>query len=133
MKAQDRLEYLLPSAFTPTYFLHSEISALKTVVADILLEIGKRESLEEKILAGLEKRVSHLKSELMNIEPSYSITRHFNRLERIIALEHDLEKAHLEKIHAQEVAAKNLLELKKLLWKYWLLLHKRKVQLYFFL
>jgi hypothetical protein len=127
MKTQDSLEYLLLlSTFTPAYFLHNEISALKAVVADILLEIEQRKSLEEILLSSLEKRISHLKSELMNIQPSYSIERHFNRLERIIALEHDIEKVHLEKIHAQTATTKDLLELKKLLWHYWLLLHKKE-------
>lgn len=134
MKTQDRLEYLLPlsPASTPEIFLGSEIATLKTVVADILLEIEKRKSLEEILLSSLEKRVSHLKSELMNLQPSYSITRHFNRLERIIALEHDLEKAQLEKIHTQEATAKDLLELKKLLWRYWLLLNKKHAIFYIF-
>ena len=123
------LENILPLLpdFSPANILHSEITSLKHIVADILKEISQRKDLEGRLLSGLEKRAMHLRSELMNIQPSYTL----NTLERIIALEHDVEWAQIEKIHTQERTAQDLLELKKLLWNHWLLLHKREAQQYF--
>ena len=130
MKGQDTsLEYILPylQKRSPAQFIQHQVTALQQIIADILFEIERRKNLEENLLSGLEKRVMHLNSGLMNIQPSYS----FNTLERKIALEHDVERIEIEKIHTQEIAAHDLIELKKLLWHYWLLLHNKEAQKYF--
>jgi len=122
------LEYILPhlQKLSPARFTQHQIAALQQVIADILFEIERRKSLEGRLLSGLEKRITHLHSELMNIPISYQP----NTLERKIAIEHDLEKVEIEKNHTQERTSHDLIELKKIIWSYWLLLHKKQSQLY---
>jgi len=129
MKTQEpSLEYILPhlQKLSPAKFTQHQITTLQQIIADVLFEIERRKSLEGRLLSGLEKRITHLHSELMNIPISY----HFNTLERKIALEHDVEKVEIEKIHTQERTSHDLIELKKMIWSYWLLLHKKQSQLY---
>ena len=123
------LEYILPyiQKLSPAEFTKHQITALQQVVADILFEIERRKGLEGHLLSGIEKRIMHLHSELMNIQPSY----HLNTLERKMGIEHDLEKIETEKTHTQERTSHDLIELKKTLWHYWLLLHEKQSQLYF--
>lgn len=122
------LEYLLPLLYdAPLGFIATEISALKKVIAVILQEVHHKENLEQKLLSSLESREMHLRSKLMNVKPSYTM----NRLEHIIALEHELGQMAIQKVKTQEQSAHDIIELRKLLWHYWLLLHKKEAQRYF--
>ena len=124
---ESSLEYILPNLqkLSLQNLLQHEKDGLQQVVGDILFEIGRRKNLESNLLTGLEKRISHLHSELMNTPSVYQL----NTLERRIALEQDVEKIEIEKIHTQEKATHDLIELKKVLWHYWLLLHKKQSQI----
>ena len=126
---ESSLEYILPhlQTLSPAQFIRHQVTTLQQIVADILFEIERRKNLEDRLLSGLEERVMHLRSELMNIQPSYN----FNPLERKIALEHDLESISIQKVHSQEKTATDIFEMKKLLWHYWLMLHQKEAQRYF--
>ena len=121
------LEYILPNLqnISLQNLLQHEIDGLQQVVGDILFEIGRRKNIESNLLEGLEKRISHLHSELMNLPSVYQL----NTLERKISLEQDVEKVEIEKIHTQEKATHDLIDLKKILWRYWLSLHKKQSQI----
>ena len=123
MTTQDTsLEYILPLYINPIKFIEKECDALQQVVGDIFFEIRRRKKLEGNLIKNLEHRVMHLNTELMNLPISYKI----NSLDRKIALEHDREFIELEKVKLQESTIKDIIELKKILWHYWLQLSKKQ-------
>lgn len=128
MPAQDpSLEYLLPlfSQFSPARLLQAEITSLKKIIADILNEIHRREYLEDRLLSALEQQVMHLHTELMREDRIYvGITQ------QTTALEQSLGAVEIQKVHTREKTAMEVLDLKKLLWHYWLLLQRKEAQLY---
>jgi len=130
MSRKENLGYLLNlfSGNTPAKFLRTEIDSLRKVVRDILLEMRERSELERTLLSGLEKRVMALNSKLGNWSKLYWI-----EIPRaVVELQENLDRVEIEKARARESSAKDLIELKKLLWHYWLLLRKKEAQLYLF-
>ena len=128
MSAQEpSLGYILPlfSQFSPAQLLQTEIAILKKVIADILKEINKREHLEDKLLSALEQQVMHLHTELIREDRLY-----IGLSQQTTALEQSLGAVEIQKIHTREKTAGDILDLKKLLWHYWLLLQRKEAQLY---
>lgn len=128
MSAQEpSLEYLLPlfSQFSPVRLIQVEIISIKKIIADILNEIHRREQLEDRLLSVLEQQIMHLHTELMREDRIYiGITQ------QTTALEQSLGAVEIQKIHTREKTATEILELKKLLWHYLLLLQRKEAQLY---
>ena len=108
-------------------FLQQEISGLQLVIEDVLKSQKERESLEEKIVKQLEGRISGLKTQIMNLPISYT----FNNLPRRTSLEQEIERIAIQKTLSQEVASRDLFEMKKLLWRYFLELNRKQSQLRF--
>ena len=128
MPAQNfSLEYLLPllSKSFPERLIQVEISSLNKVISDILFEIDQRKRLESRLMGDLESRITHLHIQIMKTDNLYAI----GPTQPAIELEHDLTRIEDKKIHTREQTMKDLLELKKLLWHYWLLLQKKQAQL----
>ena len=100
--------------------LDQEVASLKAVVKDILKDIGARSELGIHLLSELEQSVMQLHSGLMNMRQGYNI----DSMDRVIALEIELDKVELQKVHTKETTARDTLELKKVLWHYWLELQR---------
>ena len=125
MKSQEpSLEYLLPllSHNTPTRILQSEIQSIRKVIEDILQEINKRKRLGVILLSDLEDRIMHLHSDLMNVDNVYLIGTPLG----LANLKQSLEIVENQKVHSQENTSKDIIELKKLLWHYWLILKEKE-------
>jgi hypothetical protein len=121
------LDYLLPQAanYSVDSLLNSETSALRKIVAGVLSEINRRQALEEELLYSLEYRELALGSERHSLRPDLRRSD----LEQAIALDRNLIRLEELKTRSREVAAKDIIELKKSFWHYWLMLqHKEAVR-----
>jgi len=114
---------ILPE-YNPSHFLASEITALQTVVGEILKEIQDRKDLEGKLLDSLSAQQRNVNSELMNIRPGYTL-QSFDRMSR---LQSRLDAMQIQKTETQREMARDITELKKALWHYWILLERKKTQ-----
>lgn len=127
LPSSSSLDYLLPQAagYSVASLLDSETSALKKIVADILSEIEGRKALEEELLYSLEYRELALESERHSLRPDLRRSD----LEQVIALDRNLIRLEEQKARSKEAAAKDIIELKKFFWHYWLALqHKEAVR-----
>lgn len=121
-----------PSYFLSDYstdtFLRSEIVALQKVLTEISGEILKRQSLEHRMLALLEKRELDLGTTLLRLEPLH---RHRQEDQpRIASLEQLVVGVERQKVMTRQAAARDVIELKKKLWHYWLLLKGKEAKRY---
>ena len=80
--------------------------------------------MEDHLLSTLEKQVMRVHSGLMNVRSAYT-----QSLDVVIGLEHDLELLSVQKVRTQETTARDLIELKKVLWTYLRLLKEKEAQL----
>jgi hypothetical protein len=121
------LNYLLPQTadYSLTFLLDSETSSLRKIVAGVLSEINRRQALEEELLYSLEYRELALGSERHSLRPDLRQSD----LEQAIALDRNLIRLEEQKAQSREAAAKDIIELKKSFWHYWLMLqHKEAVR-----
>ena len=130
MTQPESLDYLLPLLSSGSYssIIQAEVSALRTIVKDILQDIQGRKGLEGRLLSDLEGHVMRIHSGLMNLRSTYANTS----LDAVIGLEHELGAITQQKIRSQESTARDLIELKKQLWHYFLLLKQKEAQLNLF-
>ena len=129
MISLNSLDYLLPilSKKSPARILQAEMISLKKVVASILQEINQRKNLEHNLLYELEKRIMHLHTEIFKTDIPYFI----GIPRQSISIEKSIDKVERQKIKTQEQSARDILELNKQLWHYWLLFQKKQAQQYF--
>jgi hypothetical protein len=121
------LDCLLPqnADYSVASLLDSETSALKKIVADILSEIDRRKAIEEEVLYSLEYGELTLESERHSLRPDLRKSD----LEQTIAFDQNLVKLKEQKARSKEATAKDIIELKKIFWHYWLVLqHKEAVR-----
>ena len=123
----ESLLQLFPAG-SPLQFLDREIAALADVVGDILKDIKERETLETDLLSELERSVMQLHTALIGLrQQSYTV----NTLPGVVSLERELDRVEIQKIQTRERSARDLLELKKILWHYRLMLKRKEGHLYF--
>lgn len=115
----------LLSDTTVLRIVQQETAALEHIVNDIESEIKKREHLEQHLLDELEDRRQEHASELLNLRTDC-------RDQRRILLEDRLEIISKQTLDVKIQTFRDTLELKKLLWHYWLTLQQKTAQRYLF-
>ena len=119
----DSLDTLLSliSSISAVSILESETRALCSVLSDIYQEIHQRKTLEAELLSVLEYRELNLDSRKLNLRP-YEIPEDSRQL---YALEKSLITLEQERIHTRQTTARDLLELRKISWHYFIVLHRK--------
>lgn len=107
--------------------MQRKIVSLRQLVSAINHEIRRRQKLENNLLSTLFEREISLDIKLLNLRPSGDRIE----LETRTALEHSLEQVAQQRIQTKETTARDLIDLNKTLWHYWLELEKKQAQLYF--
>ncbi len=115
------------SESTPLDLVKSEIQTLTVVVQDIYSEIHKRRQLGRSLVDQLLYREIYLDNHLANV---YSVGRNSD-VSRTTALEHELIGVEKSKVRVSEETARDVIELKKRLWHYWIALQNRSSQFQF--
>ncbi len=112
----------LSGEHSPARLLQPEVSMLANIVSDVSRHIRQRQHLEKRHLALLEIRQLRLESELLNIRASS---------DRRGELESLLERLKSEQVQVEEKVFKDVIDLKKSLWHYALLLYRKQAQIRF--
>ena len=115
------------SSSTVASLLESETHALCGMLSDIYQEIHQRKTLESELLSVLEYRELYLGSKKMNLRP-YQIQEDANALS---ALERDLISIEHQRIQVRQATVRDLLDLQKLSWHYFLVLHRKSSLMHF--
>ena len=104
---------------SPAIVLQSEVQILSRIVSDVAKHIRQRQALQQRHAAFLMTRQLSLESQLLNIS---EVSNRKGELEGL------LESLKSEQINVEAGVQRDVLELKKSLWHYSLLLYKKQVQ-----
>lgn len=107
--------------------LESEVTALSGVLSSVYVQMRRRRELEIDLLSILEYRELYLGSKKMNLRP-YQIQADAHTLS---ALERDLVSVERQRIQVQQATVRDLLDLQKLSWHYFLVLHRKSSLMHF--